>query len=144
RVFSAQLKQALFKADPTCVFCGQRIQDIDDAAVDHIEPYWLGGRTIDSNARLLHRYCNWRRGGGRALDAGEGAGTVDGPRPGRERPVPTWPSDAVSTAAAPSPARSKGTAAVSSRRPKLGSAVAESTPIPGAYYGYPYKGQMFY
>ena len=31
------------------------------AAVDHIEQYWRGGKTIPENARLTHRYCNMAR-----------------------------------------------------------------------------------
>ncbi len=58
RCFSLALKQELFNNDPTCAICNQRIQTIDDAAVDHIEQYWLGGKTIPENARLTHRYCN--------------------------------------------------------------------------------------
>ena len=61
RCFSFQLKEALFSDDPTCSLCGQRIQMIDDAAIDHITQYWQGGRTIPENARLAHRYCNWAR-----------------------------------------------------------------------------------
>ncbi len=61
RVFTRAFKQALFDADPTCALCNQRIAVIDDAAVDHIEQYWLGGKTIPQNARLAHRYCNWSR-----------------------------------------------------------------------------------
>lgn len=61
RTFSRALKQALYKADPTCAICKQGIGDLDDAAVDHVEQYWLGGKTIPKNARLAHRYCNWSR-----------------------------------------------------------------------------------
>ncbi|MBA7567044.1 hypothetical protein ES708_08744 [subsurface metagenome] len=61
RFFSSELKQKLYNANPTCAICDQKIQDIDDAAVDHIEQYWSGGRTIPENARLTHRYCNWAR-----------------------------------------------------------------------------------
>jgi len=61
RCFSFKLKEELFKSDPTCAICGQRIQEIDDSAVDHIEQYWLGGKTIPQNARLTHRYCNTSR-----------------------------------------------------------------------------------
>jgi len=61
RIFSRALKQELFKANPTCAICAQSISDPDDAAVDHIKQYWLGGRTIPENARLTHRYCNWAR-----------------------------------------------------------------------------------
>ena len=58
RCFSYQLKQELYAADPNCKLCKNKIQNIDDAAVDHIEQYWLGGKTIPQNARLTHRYCN--------------------------------------------------------------------------------------
>jgi len=61
RCFSRELKQKLYDDDPTCTLCGNRIADPDDAAVDHIEMYWLGGKTIPENARLVHRYCNWAR-----------------------------------------------------------------------------------
>ncbi len=61
RCFSQKLKEQLFNSDPTCLICGQRIQDIDDSAVDHIDQYWLGGKTIPENARLTHRYCNLAR-----------------------------------------------------------------------------------
>lgn len=61
RCFSRELKVALFKRNATCEICNQAIAEVDDAAVDHIEQYWLGGKTIPSNARLTHRYCNWAR-----------------------------------------------------------------------------------
>jgi len=61
RCFSRLLKKELYKDDPTCNICNQHIADIDDAAIDHIEQYWLGGKTIPENARLTHRYCNWAR-----------------------------------------------------------------------------------
>lgn len=61
RYFTLELKQELYDADPTCSICSQKIQNIDDAAVDHIEQYWTGGKTIPENARLTHRYCNWAR-----------------------------------------------------------------------------------
>lgn len=61
RCFSYNLKQELFKSNPTCAICGQKIQEIDDSSVDHIEQYWLGGKTIPQNARLTHRYCNISR-----------------------------------------------------------------------------------
>jgi Protein of unknown function DUF262 len=51
RCFSRQLKEQLFAANPTCGLCGQHIDHVDDAAVDHIEQYWAGGRTIPENAR---------------------------------------------------------------------------------------------
>jgi len=61
RCFSLKLKEELYKNDSTCAICGQKIQDIDDSAIDHIEQYWAGGKTILENARLTHRYCNWAR-----------------------------------------------------------------------------------
>lgn len=61
RLFTKAFKQKLFDADPTCAICNQHINSIDDSAVDHIEQYWMGGKTIPENARLTHRYCNWSR-----------------------------------------------------------------------------------
>lgn len=61
RCFSLQLKESLFNVDPTCTICGQRIQQVDDGAIDHVEQYWTGGKTIPENARLTHRYCNMAR-----------------------------------------------------------------------------------
>lgn len=61
RCFSRSFKQQLYNLDPTCKICEQHITDIDDAAVDHIQQYWLGGKTIPDNARLVHRFCNWAR-----------------------------------------------------------------------------------
>ena len=61
RLFSLALKDELYKRDPTCKLCGQRVQRLDDAAVDHIDQYWTGGRTIPDNARITHRYCNTAR-----------------------------------------------------------------------------------
>lgn len=61
RCFSRSLKELRFKENPTCAICHQKISCIDDAAVDHIEQYWAGGKTIPENARLAHRYCNCAR-----------------------------------------------------------------------------------
>ena len=61
RCFSRELKEKLFKENPICALCNNKIAHIDDAAVDHIEQYWLGGKTIPDNARLTHRYCNATR-----------------------------------------------------------------------------------
>ena len=58
RCFSYQLKENLYKANPICAICNQKILSIDDSALDHIEQYWTGGKTIPENARLTHRYCN--------------------------------------------------------------------------------------
>lgn len=61
RCFSFKLKEEMMAADPTCAICAQKIQGVDDAALDHIKQYWVGGKTIPENARLTHRYCNWAR-----------------------------------------------------------------------------------
>ena len=61
RVFSARLKKEMFLQDKTCRACGQEIKLIQDAALDHDMHYWRGGKTIPSNARLLHRLCNLKR-----------------------------------------------------------------------------------
>lgn len=58
RLFTYAEKQALFDADPTCVLCEQRIESLDDAAVDHIVPFSKGGTTTPDNAQLAHRFCN--------------------------------------------------------------------------------------
>jgi len=61
RCFSSALKKEMYDRDPTCQLCGQAIRGVDDAALDHAEQYWLGGKTIPENARLAHRYCNMAR-----------------------------------------------------------------------------------
>jgi len=61
RCFSRALKEGFYRVNSTCAISGQHIVELDDAAVDHIKMYWLGGETIPENARLTHRYCNWAR-----------------------------------------------------------------------------------
>lgn len=61
RCFSFKLKEEMMATDPTCAICKQHIQSADDAAIDHVKQYWMGGKTIPDNARLTHRYCNWAR-----------------------------------------------------------------------------------
>jgi hypothetical protein len=68
RCFSFQLKEQLFKSNPICAICNQRIINIDDSAVDHIEQYWTGGKTIPENARLTHKYCNFARSRGQDIN----------------------------------------------------------------------------
>jgi len=67
RCFSFSLKKQLFRENPICSICGNNIIDIDDAALDHIEQYWLGGKTIPENARLTHKYCNNARSRGNTV-----------------------------------------------------------------------------
>ncbi|CAG0952182.1 hypothetical protein METP3_00278 [Methanosarcinales archaeon] len=61
RCFSMKLKEELYKNYSTCAICNQKINNIDDTNIDHIEQYWKGGKTIPENARLTHRYCNLAR-----------------------------------------------------------------------------------
>jgi len=63
RTFSTGLKKQLWETNPSCAICNQQIIVLDDAELDHIKFYWKGGKTISSNARLVHRYCNRQRGG---------------------------------------------------------------------------------
>lgn len=58
RLFSADIKKALFHPGCICSFCGNQILDINDCEVDHIIPYDLGGPTEIENAQLLHKWCN--------------------------------------------------------------------------------------
>jgi hypothetical protein len=61
RLFSRQLKEELFEQDSDCAICGQRIKLLHDSALDHDRHYWLGGKTVPDNARLVHRQCNLER-----------------------------------------------------------------------------------
>ncbi len=61
RLFSKKLKQEMFEQDHTCHLCGNQIAIINDAALDHDVHYWRGGKTVPSNARLVHRQCNLKR-----------------------------------------------------------------------------------
>lgn len=61
RCFSYALKQQIFDQNSTCEICAQKIQSVDDSALDHIEQFWRGGKTVPDNARLTHRFCNLAR-----------------------------------------------------------------------------------
>ena len=58
RIFPYTIKKQLFDEDPTCKLCGNQIMAIEDAEVDHKDPYSKGGPTTLDNAQLTHRYCN--------------------------------------------------------------------------------------
>ena len=58
RAFSPDIKELLFHEGYVCSYCGNVILSIDDAEVDHIVPFSLGGKTDIDNAQLLHRHCN--------------------------------------------------------------------------------------
>ena len=61
RFFSLHIKKQMWEKEPVCSICGQQIESINDAEIDHIEPYSVGGKTEPDNARLTHRYCNRSR-----------------------------------------------------------------------------------
>jgi len=61
RTYSYALKKELFKEDPTCKICRNRIMTIEDAEVDHKDPHSKGGPTTRENAQIAHRYCNRRK-----------------------------------------------------------------------------------
>jgi hypothetical protein len=61
RCFSLALKKEMFTQNPVCAICKQQIRLVNDAALDHEEHYWRGGRTVPENARLVHRLCNSAR-----------------------------------------------------------------------------------
>lgn len=58
RIYPYSIKKELFQEDQTCKLCTQQILAIDDAEVDHILPYSMGGKTVIENAQLTHRFCN--------------------------------------------------------------------------------------
>lgn len=58
RTFPFSLKEELFRENPYCNISKQRILAIEDAEVDHIIPYSLGGKTEKENAQLVLRYFN--------------------------------------------------------------------------------------
>lgn len=58
RAFSKEIKEKLWHDGYICSYCGNQILSIDDAEVDHIEAYSLGGDTDITNAALLHSLCN--------------------------------------------------------------------------------------
>lgn len=68
RLFSFEMKEQLFKNNPVCSICGNRIVLLDDAVVDHDIPYSNGGKTTPENARLAHRYCNAKKGANKGLN----------------------------------------------------------------------------
>jgi hypothetical protein len=62
RNFNYAFKKALFENNPTCAICQQKIDHIEDAEVDHILAFVMGGTTTSENAQLAHRYCNRQKG----------------------------------------------------------------------------------
>ena len=62
RTFDPQLRRTLFGQGQVCAICNQSIHSLDDAQVDHIQPFAKGGLTTTENAQLTHRFCNQRKG----------------------------------------------------------------------------------
>jgi hypothetical protein len=58
RTYSKKIKEKLFYPGIICNYCGNKILRIEDAEVDHIKPFSVGGETELENAQLLHRRCN--------------------------------------------------------------------------------------
>ena len=58
RCFDESVRRELFKRNPRCAICGNRIIKIEDSEVDHIIPFSKGGTTTLENAQLTHRTCN--------------------------------------------------------------------------------------
>ncbi len=58
RCFSKMDKEKLWKDGYKCSYCKQTILSIDDAEVDHMMAFSIGGTTTLDNAQLLHRHCN--------------------------------------------------------------------------------------
>ena len=61
RSFGYALKKSMYSSSNVCALCGQTIQNIDDAHIDHIKPFSSGGPTEIENAQLTHRFCNLQK-----------------------------------------------------------------------------------
>lgn len=58
RCFPKEVKEELYNSNPYCGICNQKIENIQEANVDHIIPWSLGGKTDLTNAQLTHEFCN--------------------------------------------------------------------------------------
>jgi hypothetical protein len=61
RFFSYEFRRQLYDTSPLCTLCGNQIHTFEDCAVDHIQPYSKGGKTVPANGQLAHRSCNARK-----------------------------------------------------------------------------------
>lgn len=72
RAFSEDEKKQLWHEGYVCSYCGNIILNIDDAEVDHIVAFSLGGDTNIDNAHLLHRHCNREKSNAEVADWTDG------------------------------------------------------------------------
>ena len=77
RTFSEEDKKLLWHEGYVCSYCGNTILSIDDAEVDHVFAFSLGGDTDISNAQLLHRHCNREKSNSEVEDWVDGEGDVE-------------------------------------------------------------------
>ncbi len=61
RFFDFDFRRHLYEDAPICKLCGNQIHTLEDATVDHIQPYSKGGKTVPENGQLAHRSCNARK-----------------------------------------------------------------------------------
>lgn len=54
-------KVYLYDDNPWCPWCAQRMDDLDEATIDHFKPKSKGGRNHVSNLSLMHKKCNSRK-----------------------------------------------------------------------------------
>lgn len=63
RTFSPQIKQRVYeKQNSLCKECG-KVFEISNMEADHIDPWHLGGKTVEENCQLLCKQCNRRKSG---------------------------------------------------------------------------------
>ena len=62
RCFTYEDKEKLYKQSQICKICHTKIENINDAEIDHIVRYCEGGETNLDNAQLVHRFCNRQKG----------------------------------------------------------------------------------
>jgi len=64
RFFTEQQKQFIWHNSPNkiCAICGKEIKRYDDYEPDHKIPWSKGGHTSITNAQLVHKICNRKKG----------------------------------------------------------------------------------
>lgn len=56
---------------PQCALCKESIEPWHDAEVDHRVPFSKGGASDDTNAQLVHKECNQRKGARSVLSSSD-------------------------------------------------------------------------